>query len=51
MLNRQLYFDGKKQVVQIAIQLTAESLSKSIMNNKELLKLPEGLLLGQDDEE
>lgn len=51
MLNRQLYFDGKKQVLQIAIQLTAESLSKSILNNKELLKLPEGLLLGQDDEE
>jgi len=51
MLNRQLYFDGKKQVLQIAIQLTSESLSKSILNNKELLKLPEGLLLGQDDEE
>jgi len=51
MFNRQLLFDGKKHVVQLAIQLTAESISKSIMNNNELLKLPEGLLLGQDDDE
>jgi CRISP-associated protein Cas1 len=50
MLHRQLYFDGKKEVVQIAIQHTAESLSKSIMSNRDYLKLPNSLMLEQDEE-
>ena len=45
MFNRHLYMGGNKQVVQIAIQMTAESLSKSIMENEVKLKLPESLLL------
>ena len=45
MFNRQLYLEGNKQVVQIAIQITAESLSKSIIENEVKLKLPESLLI------
>ena len=45
MFNRHLYMGGNKQVVQIAIQMTAESFSKSIMENEVKLKLPESLLL------
>jgi len=47
MYNRQLFMEGNKQVVQLAIQMTAVSLSKSIMENEVKLKLPESLLLDE----
>ena len=47
MYNRHLFMEGNKQVVQLAIQMTAVSLSKSIMENEVKLKLPESLLLDE----